>query len=136
MFSLEIRILLKGYGYVYGIVESIQFVLNISDNRIIYNYAERDCVSLRKMVQTIQVFLGIKAITFRIPMSLLVFISYLLLLISVITRKRFAIHPVRLRKLTFPTNLKPQYLLDKGFYFKYPLEKALIHWRSVAPEDL
>ena len=45
------------------------------------------------------------------------------------------IHPVRLRKLVFPTNIKPKYLIDNKFEFKYDYEKALKHWIKTSPEE-
>lgn len=128
--------IVKGYGYVIGLVESIHFVIARREGPLtIYNYAERDCLPLGGMVKTMAAFFGRKTVTIRIPMGLLVAASYGFLLLGRVTGKRYAIHPVRVRKVGFPTNLKPQYLIDAGFPFKYSLDKALEHWKSEAPGD-
>jgi GlcNAc-P-P-Und epimerase len=128
--------IVKGYGYIHGLIESVEFVLQKPDRYIVYNYAERDCVSLREMVRTIQQFLGKRAVTIRVPIGLLIAEAALAQGASGMLGRKSAIHPVRVRKAAFPTNLKPQYLIDQGFAFRYPLETALAHWRSEAPCEL
>jgi nucleoside-diphosphate-sugar epimerase len=127
--------IVKGYGYVYGLVESFHFMTGRAGRLAIYNYAERDCLSLRGMVGVMQEFFGKRALAIRIPMPLLVAAAYFFQVAGKITGKRYAIHPVRVRKVAFPTNLKPQVLMDLGFPFKYSLDQALRHWKSVAPGD-
>lgn len=130
------RDIVKGYGYVHGLVDSVEFVLARREEPfIVYNYAERDCLPLEGMVKTIQDFLGKKAFAVRMPMGPLVAASVLVQSAAGILGKKSPIHPVRVRKVAFPTHLKPAYLLAKGFEFRYPLEKALEHWRRAAPED-
>ncbi len=126
----------KGYGYVAGLVESMHFVRSRGDRPLtIYNYAERDCLSLGGMVKVMSEALGKRTFTMRIPIGFLVLVAYGFVLLGKLTGKRYAIHPVRVRKVAFPTNLKPQYLVDHGFEFKYPLEKALSHWKQVSPGE-
>lgn len=128
--------IVKGYGYVHGLVESVRFVMARPDRPlIIYNYAERDCQPLGGMVKTMQAFLGTRTFKLRIPQPLLLLASYGFLILGKIRGRPYAIHPVRVRKVAFPTNLKPKYLIDHGFTFHFPLEKALEHWRREAPGD-
>lgn len=127
--------IVKGYGYVYGLVESMAFVRGRGERFTVYNYAEKDCLPLSGMVKIMSDFLGKKTVTIRVPMFLLLTASYVFVFLGKLTKKKYAIHPVRVRKVGFPTNLKPNYLIDAGFSFKYPLEKALEHWKIVAPND-
>jgi len=129
--------IVKGYGYVYGLIASIGFIRRQEGRLIIYNYAERECLSLRGMVKTIAAALpgGRSVRIIRLPMGLLVTAAYGFQLLSRLLGKTSPIHPVRVRKVAFPTNLKPQYLIETGFEFEYPLETALEHWKKVAPDD-
>lgn len=127
--------IVKGYGYVHGLVESMAFVRARGERFAVYNYAERECVPLSGMVKIMQEFFGKRAVILRVPMGLLVLAAHGLQALGGITGRKFAIHPVRVRKVAFPTNLRPQYLIDHGFPFKYDLAAALDHWRKVAPED-
>jgi hypothetical protein len=36
--------IVKGYGYIYGLIDSVEFVLAKNERLIVYNYAERDCL--------------------------------------------------------------------------------------------
>jgi nucleoside-diphosphate-sugar epimerase len=129
--------IVKGYGYVYGLIESFRFVRDRPGREIIYNYAERDCLPLRGMVQAMQEALGKgrKTLLLEVPMGLLVCLAYGVQFLARLRGKPSPIHPVRVRKVAFPTNLKPQYLIDAGFQFNYPLEKALEHWKRAAPGE-
>jgi len=127
--------IIKGYGYVYGLIESMDFVMAKPERFLVYNYAERDCLPLGGMIKTIQEFVGRKPLTLRVPILPLLVASYAIQFLSRLTGRKSPIHPVRIRKVAFPTNLKPQYLIDNGFAFKYPLEKALAHWKAIAPHE-
>lgn len=127
--------IIKGYGYVFGLVESMAFTRAKAERLITYNYAEKDCLPLGGMVKTFQEILGKKTFTVRMPMGLLVGAAYAISFLSRLVGRKTPIHPVRIRKLAFPTNLKPQYLIDQGFPFRYPLEAAVRHWKAQAPQD-
>jgi nucleoside-diphosphate-sugar epimerase len=127
--------IVKGYGYIYGLIDSVEFVLAKNERLIVYNYAERECLPLRGMVRVMREFLGKKALVLRMPHLPLLGVAHFAQLAARLAGRANPIHPVRVRKVAFPTNLKPQYLVDAGFEFKYPLEKALEDWRRRAPRD-
>ncbi len=126
---------IKAYGYIYGLIESMLFTMDKTDNLIIYNYAENPVVPLNEMVDIAKQNLNIKKPTLKLPVSLLVLLASIIQVGFKLIGKSPEIHPVRVRKAGFPTNIKPQYLIDNGFEFKYHFEKALEHWKSVSPED-
>lgn len=126
--------IVKAYGYIYGLLESVRFVLGRSEPMITYHYAERDCVSLRQMVRIIGEFFGRPARIVRLPQAPLVGVAHLITLANQRLGRTSPIHPVRVRKVAFPTNLRPQYLIDHGFEFRYALPTALEHWRARDPE--
>ncbi len=127
--------IVKAYGYIHGLLDSVEFVMARPERLIVYNYAERDCLPLRGMVKTIQGFLGRRALVVGVPQGLLVPISHFVQFFAGRMGLSNPIHPVRVRKVAFPTNLKPQYLIDHGFEFRYPLGKALEHWKQTSPGD-
>ncbi|MFD0834732.1 NAD-dependent epimerase/dehydratase family protein [Mariniflexile aquimaris] len=127
--------IIKGYGYVYGLVESMLFTIQKMDRLIIYNYAENPVVPLKDMVKIIKEELGYNKPTITLSVKTLAFIAFFVEKGSRLMGKKSDIHPVRVKKAGFPTNIRPQYLIDNDFNFKYDFKKALKHWRSVKNED-
>ena len=129
-------LVIKAYGYVYGLIDSILFTMDKNDESlIIYNYAENPLGNLKEMTQIAKQKLGYSKHTFSVSTTLLVFVARIIQACSIILGKKSDIHPVRVKKAGFPTNIKPQYLIDNGFEFKYDFERSLEHWRDTAPED-
>lgn len=127
--------IIKAYGYIYGLVESVSFTMEKDEPLIIYNYAENPVVPIGEMCKIIKKSLNIKKPIVKSPMVILVIIAKFIQCTGKIFGKKSSIHPVRVRKAGFPTNIKPQWLIEKGFEFKYDFEKSLEHWKEVAPED-
>jgi len=119
----------KSYGYIYGLMDSISFTMDLNQNFIKYNYVEFPTESIGSLATHIKQFLNIKRPIFTIP-------KWLLLLISIILYKilgsKSPIHPVRVKKVNFSTHLKPKFLLDTGFVFNYDFPKSLHHWKKNA----
>lgn len=127
--------IIKGYGYVYGLIESILFTINKKDRFIVYNYAENPIVPLKDMVTIAKDELGYRKPTLKLPIFSLIILSSILQVVSKILGKKNDIHPVRVKKASFPTNIKPQYLIDNNFTFKYDFKSSLKHWRKKSPDD-
>ena len=79
--------------------------------------------------------LGYKRPVFKISVKALSFVAFFLGFFLKLIGKTTDIHPVRVRKAGFPTNIKPKYLIDNKFVFKYNFENALDHWIKNSPED-
>lgn len=127
--------IIKGYGYVYGLVESMLFAIKRNERLIIYNYAENPVVPLKEMVNIVKKELGYNKPTISLSVGFLSFIAFFLQKGYKLIGKKSDIHPVRVKKASFPTNIRPQYLIENGFEFKYNFENALRHWKLVAPEN-
>ncbi len=126
----------KAYGYIYDFVKSVNFVLEKKkDPYIVYNFAQHPLLNLEGMSKAIKRVLGKKSPIPRMPISLLIFIARIMQFISSLFRRTSPIHPVRVKKMAFPTNIKPQYLIDRGFVFSYTFESALQHWKQECEED-
>ncbi len=126
---------IKAYGYVYGLVDSMLFTMEKPNRELIYNYAEYPLLNLKEMTHEIKKEFNYTKRTLSLPVELLAFIASGLQGVNKILAKKSDIHPVRVRKAGFPTNIKPQYLIDNHFEFKYTFSKSLQHWKSVAPDD-
>ena len=122
----------KSYAYIYGLLESFDFVMRRSDRLIVYNYVESPTEPLGELVRQTKAFLGSRAPVLRIPPALLgtaASLAHRLLGAS------NPIHPVRVRKAGTSTHIVPRVLADMGFEFRYCYRRSLEHWRSVAPQD-
>jgi len=126
---------IKSYGYVYGLIESMLFTIEQNKPLIIYNYAENPLIPLYEMAAVVKKELNIKKPTLKLPVWLLAIIAGVFQIGFKLIGKKSDIHPVRVRKAGFPTNIKPQYLIDNGFKFKYEFQESLKHWRKVSPKD-
>ncbi|HIC09967.1 MAG TPA: NAD(P)-dependent oxidoreductase [Campylobacterales bacterium] len=123
--------IVKSHGYIYGLLDSIEFVLDRDEKLIIYNYAEYPIVNLREMTEIIRKLFNINRPVWTMPMWLLVSIAYIIKIL----KPNSSIHPTRVKKAGFPTNIRPTYLIEKGFKFRYGFEKSLIDWKEREPKD-
>ena len=126
---------IKAYGYVYGLIDSIFFTMNKTERLIIYNYAENPLEPLNDMVNIVKKEFNYKRPTLKLSVNILSIAAFFLQSASKITGQKTDIHPVRVRKAGFPTNIDPKYLRDNNFEFKYGFKNALAHWKSISPED-
>tara|TARA_R110002012_G_scaffold66614_1_gene174112 strand:- start:195677 stop:196687 length:1011 start_codon:yes stop_codon:yes gene_type:complete len=127
---------IKAYGYVFGLVDSILFTMGKKDeNLIVYNYAENPLITLKEMTSVAKNKFDFTKKTLSLPVPFLAFLAGLIQIGSKLIGKKSDIHPVRVRKAGFPTNIKPGYLISQGFNFKYDFESSLEHWQSVSPKD-
>lgn len=126
---------IKAYGYIFGLIESILFTIKKEERLIVYNYAENPVIPLYEMVAVTKKQLNIKKTTLKLPLWVLEIIAAGIFVGFKVFGKKSSIHPVRVRKAGFPTNIKPKYLIDNGFNFKYGFQKALNHWKKESPQD-
>jgi len=121
----------KSYGYIYGLIDSVEFTMNKNDHLIIYNYVETPTESISDLVNHVIKFLGRNATVISIPKWILLPISKLFQIVS----KNNPIHPVRVKKASFATHIIPQYLIDNNFNFRFYFYSSLEHWKKTSPED-
>jgi len=128
--------IIKAYGYIYGLLDSIDFVcFDKSDKSILYNYSEHPILTMRELGEVIKLKFNIKRKILSVPIFVLIFVASIFQIVVKLCRKTSSIHPVRVRKAGFPTNVIPLYLIENGFVFKYGFLKSLEHWMSISPED-
>ncbi len=122
----------KSYGYIFGLLESIDFMMARTEPHLIYNYVERETEPLRELVRLSGEAVGRKGSVVRLPITALVMAAHV---VQKLTGGKSPIHPVRVRKAATPTHIVPQRLIDLGFEFKYDFASSLQHWKKIAPED-
>ncbi|HTH48840.1 MAG TPA: NAD(P)-dependent oxidoreductase [Candidatus Limnocylindria bacterium] len=126
------RNLLKSYGYIEGLLDSFEFVMQGPAPQLTYNYVERETEPLGRLVELVQAHLGKRVPTFAVPLPLLQMAAAL---VQVATRGRSAIHPARVRKVATSTHIVPRVLVAAGFEFRYDFGRSLKDWSAAAPED-
>lgn len=126
---------IKAYGYIYGLIESMVFTMAKSDRFIVYNYAENPLVPLKKMTEIVKNNFGYKKPVLSISVKILSAVAVFLRSIYRVFGKSTDIHPVRVKKAGFPTNIEPKYLIDNGFKFNFQFENALEDWRKRSPNE-
>ena len=127
--------IVKAYGYVYGLVESMLFTMAKPDRLIVYNYAENPLLTLREMTLVVKEKFGYTRPVISLPTWFLAVLARVLQGVAALTGKKSDIHPTRVRKAGFPTHIVPTYLIEAEFPFRYEFRQALDHWESVSPGD-
>ena len=122
----------KSYGYIEGLLDSIEFVLNRTEPVIRYNYVEHPTEPLGDLVRHVKTHLDSRAPVVPLPLWLLLPAASLL---QVITGGRGPVHPVRVRKAARSTHIVPQSLIDMGFRFRFDFASSLVDWQEQSPED-
>lgn len=122
----------KSYAYIYGLLESMEFMLSRPEPYLCYNYVERETESLQDLVGHVRALLGVRGPRVHIPKQILIAIARVVQLAS---GGRSPIHPVRVRKAAQSTHIVPAELVRLGFDFRYDFAQSLKHWMSIAPED-
>ncbi len=122
----------KSYAYIYGFIDSVDFVMDRDEAQIIYNYVETPTQPLNEVVEVIKKFLECRALVLPLPLWMLVPASRF---VQTVLGSKNPIHPVRVRKAATSTHIIPQTLIDLQFRFKYDFLSSLVHWCSVTPED-
>jgi GlcNAc-P-P-Und epimerase len=122
----------KSYGYIFGLLESMEFMLSRPESVLCYNYVERETESLRDLVGHVASLLSLRRPRLRAPVALLVGIARGA---QIVSRGRSPVHPVRVRKAARSTYIVPAELLRLGFDFRYDFPTSLRHWMSTAPQD-
>lgn len=122
----------KSYGYIYGLLDSVDFVMDSQFDYFCYNYVESPTQPLAELVQEIKKFFNTRAVVLQLPLTVLVPIARV---IQAIFGSKNPIHPVRVKKAATATHIVPQALLEKGFKFKYGFMNSLQHWQDLTPQD-
>jgi nucleoside-diphosphate-sugar epimerase len=122
----------KSYGYICGLLDSIEFTMDMENPFFCCNYVETPTERLRELVRQIKSFFGARALIFPVPMKFLLPVAKA---VQALGGEKNPIHPVRVRKAATPTHIVPQALKEAGFTFKYDFSSSLQHWLETSPDD-
>ena len=126
------RTVRKSYGYVYGLIASMDFTVRRDERFILYNYVERETEALEDLVRIVREEFGYRKPVVSLPRPMLAGVAGALQLLS---RGRSPLHPTRVRKAALPSHIVPKWLVDHGFTFEYDFRTSLHDWRARSPED-
>ena len=119
--------IIKSYAYVYGLLDSIKYVIDIAEKEIVYNYCESENKNLSHLVNSIREEYKIKKLILNINIRFLKLIVSALKLLPLKTD----INITRLNKLNKSTYVMPNYLMEKNYKNKYTFRNSLKHMASV-----
>lgn len=122
----------KSYAYIYGLLESMEFMMSRPEPHLCYNYVERETECLADLAGSVSSELGIRRPRLSIPTQALVGVARIA---QILSGGKSPIHPVRVRKAAQSTHIVPAELIRLGFEFRYAFTESLKHWRNIAPED-
>jgi nucleoside-diphosphate-sugar epimerase len=122
----------KSYGYIYGMLNGIDFVMDSDENFFCYNYVETPTQPLGELVAETQTYLKSRALVLPIPQWVLLPLARL---VQALVGSRNPVHPVRVKKVATATHIVPQSLIDRGFPFAYSFRESLKHWANHCPQD-
>jgi GlcNAc-P-P-Und epimerase len=123
----------KSYGYVSELITAFEFVLDRRERLTTANFAQPGAGTLTELAAKFAAMTGRKPKAMRAPLWPLMQISRV---VTFLSGGRSPIHPVRVAKLTRPTYVEPQKLMQLGFPFRMNLERAFADWRTQSPKDL
>jgi GlcNAc-P-P-Und epimerase len=126
------RTVRKSYAYIEGLLDSFEFTMARTENRLTYNYAERETETLEGLVRIAQAHLGKKTPAFAAPLPLL---EAAAVIVQMATRGKSSLHPARVRKAALSTHIIPEMLIKSGFDFRYDFAASLKDWTAKSPED-
>jgi nucleoside-diphosphate-sugar epimerase len=122
----------KSYGYIEGLLESLEFAMARAKPFLRYNYVEENTETIGDLVRIIRQQVGCSAPVISVPIWLLHPVA---IGAQFLTKGKSSIHPVRVRKAATPTHIVPQHLKELGFRFRYDFRSSLEDWRAKAPQD-
>ncbi len=102
---------------------------------VLFNMSMNPGPSIEEYVQTISLIAGKQRHFWRVPYPLLLRAAYLIDALARPLGIRHPFSPVRIRKLVRPNDIRPTYLLERGYTFTYDLKSALQDWRDRCPEE-
>ncbi|MFB2704985.1 NAD-dependent epimerase/dehydratase family protein [Marinobacter shengliensis] len=129
----------KAGTYVKELCRAIYWVLENQDKHgekiSLFNMSMNPGPSIEEYVNTICNVAGVKRWVPNISYRVLLACSYFIEFFAKPLNISHPFSPVRIRKLVRSNNIRPQYLLNKGYSYKYSLRAAFEDWKKECPEE-
>lgn len=126
------RRLRRSYGYLFGFLESIDFLLERYEAVLTCNYVEPETATVGELARQIRAFIGSKAPALPLPHWLATPAAKAT---RFVLRGRSPFDPVRIQEASSERWIVPRQLQELGCPFHYPFAQSLEHWRKIAPAD-
>lgn len=120
---------IKSSIYVHELTEFISFLLNNPTRENVFNFAFPDSYTIRKITDVFMEVFDLKVIRPTLSFGLMLSVARFCQILNSIGFKN-SIHPRRIEKLYYSTNILPKSALDCGYRFIYDLRSALVHWKN------
>jgi len=125
--------------YVKELCEAITWTLKLqhssNQNVVLANMCTNPAPSMQEYVEAVCSVSCKKRFIPSMPLFIIVFLAYLLDLISKIFGFTNIFSPVRVKKSTNSNNIKPTFLIDNGYTYKFSLNEAFEDWKKSNNED-
>jgi nucleoside-diphosphate-sugar epimerase len=113
----------------------LELQLSSSKNYSLFNMTMNPAPSVQEYVAGVCGVAGANRATITVPYSVLLIVSYVIDGAAKFFRFSHPFSPVRIRKLVRSNSIKPLFLIENGYSFKYSLKEALADWRIQCPND-
>lgn len=114
----------KSMGYV-GNIADFLCIQTKNEGKIVFNFCDKPDLTSAEIANTISQSLGKKLPGIGLPLSIGILAGTSLDLVAAITKKKFPISAVRIRKFASETTVSTKALLDSGYSAKYTLKQGL-----------
>lgn len=129
----------KAGGYIKELCNSLIWALNFMEqkdqNQLLYNFTMNPPPSVKNYVDAICKVADVKRYIPVIPSFFLLWTSSFIEIFARPFRINHPFSPVRIRKLVRSNNIRPSFLVEHGYNYKYTLETALLDWKNENPND-
>lgn len=120
---------IKSNIYVHELNDFIMFLLNNHTQSDVFNFGFPESYTIRQISDTFNIVFGFRPFRPTMPLGLMLFIARFFQLINSLGFKN-SIHPRRMEKLYYSTDIYPANALREGYQFKYNLKAALEDWKK------
>lgn len=129
----------KAGVYVKELCHVMEFALDhqqkTGESFLLWNVSMDPPPRLEDYVNAICASAGFARPRFSVPRAALVGASYPVAGIARLLRIHTSISPVRMKKISRPTDIEPLRLREADYRFRYTIEQAMADWKNDAPED-
>lgn len=131
------RAVRKAAGYVSDLCAVINWLvlrMDLQEQECIANFALPEVSNLDDYVRVIQETHGRKRWIPDLPYRLVYALATMISALPILDN-RSPIHPRRVEKLIWATDVRSRYLSDNNYIFGYTLEQAFADWKHQAPQE-
>lgn len=122
---------IKSSVYVKDIVKFLIYIYNNDKSTsTIYNFSYSEELTIEKINNTICDVFQIPRPKIVVPFRILYMISNFFKILNELGLYRTDIHPRRIEKLYYSTNILPKNALNEGYQFSYDFKSAIVDWQN------